>query len=275
MTTTSFWQIKNNKLDFDQGLVYGVLNLSPESFFDGDKITGQQAIINKAKLMIAAKADVIEIGGQSTKPGFDELTVDQEIERIEPIIKILKGLTTIPIAIDTYKYPVMQTAIELEVDVINDINGFETEEKQQLIADWDGGLVSMFNSRGKQIEDIIASLLTFFEQQINQFQELKIDRQRLVIDPGIGFVDSRDGLQDMTIIKNIQKLTALNLPIMAAVDDKGWIKSLLNLEIDKRQIPTLIAQLLMYQGGAKIIRTHDVLATKQMLMTVNGLKNES
>lgn len=275
MTANSFWQIKNNKLNYDEGLVYGVLNLSPESFFDGDKITGQQAIINKAKLMIAAKADLIEIGGQSTKPGFDELSVDQELERIEPIIKILKELTTIPIAIDTYKYPVMQRAIQLDIDVINDISGFETEDKQQLIADWGGGLVSMFNSRGKQIEDIITSLLTFFQQQINQFQKLEIDRQRLVIDPGVGFVDRRDGIQDLTIIKNIQKLTKLNLPIMAAVDDKGWIKSLLDLEIDKRQIPTLIAQLMMYQNGAKIIRTHDVLATKQMLATVNGLKNES
>lgn len=275
MTSKNYWQIKENQLNLDHGLVYGVLNLSPESFFDGNQVTTQQEIINKAKIMIAAGADVIEVGGQSTKPGFNELTIEDEIQRIAPIVEILKELTTIPIAIDTYKFAVMQNAIELGVDIINDINGFETEEKQQLIADWDGGLVSMFNSRGKNIDKIIPTLIDFFEKQIIQFDHLKIDINRLVVDPGVGFVDSRDGLQDIEIIQNISELNKLQQPIMAAVDDKGWIKSLLGLEIDQRKIPTLIAQLLMYQNGAKIIRTHDVLATKQMLATIEGLNNES
>ena len=273
--TNNFWQVKKNQLNLDKGLIYGVLNLSPESFFDGDKVTNQQEIINKAKLMVAAGADVIEVGGQSTKPGFEEITVKEEIKRVTPIIEMLKKTTDLPIAIDTYKLPVMQKAIELDIDIINDINGFEIEDKQKLITEWDGGLVSMFNSRGKRIYDILFALNEFFEKQIADFQYFGIDTNRLVIDPGVGFVDSRDGLQDMEVIQNISKLLILDQPIMAAVDDKGWIKSLLGLEVDKRRIPTLIAQSFMFQHGAKIIRTHDVLATKQMLATLEGLNNES
>lgn len=249
------------------GLVYAILNVTPDSFYDGGRYNSLDAMHQQVDQLVAAGADVIEVGGQTTKPGgFTEITPAEEIDRIQPAIDYLhEKYPSIPIAVDTYKLPVMEFAINHGVDIINDVDGFDTREKRALLASSNVGLVTMHSNRDQEYDNLGQAMVQFFQKNVSDLVAAGVDRQRICLDQGIGYAKVADGHQDMTMMRNINLLTQFNLPLLVAISRKGFGKQLFGLNKEDRLPVTLVAEAAMYQQGGRVFRVHDVVETKQLV----------
>lgn len=249
------------------GLVYAILNVTPDSFYDGGQFNSHDKMYQQIDKLEAAGADVIEVGGQTTKPGgFNEISPEEEIDRISPAIDYLQEhYPQMPIAVDTYKLLVMKFALDRHVDIINDVNGFETPEKRSLLADSQAGLITMHSNRNQEYNDLGHAMVRFFQENVSALISAGIDRRRICLDQGIGYAKVADGRQDMTMMRNINLLTQFNLPLLVAISRKGFGKQLFGLDKKDRLPVTLVAEAAMYQHGGRVFRVHDVVETKQLV----------
>ena len=268
------WAVNGKTLHDADGIIYGVLNVSPESFYNGDQVADVATMVARAGEMLAKGADVIEVGGQTTKPGFEaaglELTPTAEIDRIAPVITGIKAqYPEAIIALDTYKYDVMVRAVALGVDIINDVNGFlDDPRKAPFLADQQVGLLTMWNPRGENLQD---EMHAWFEDNLAQLTAAGIDRQRIALDPGVGYAKNSDVAQDLAMMNTIGHLQDLQRPVMTAVSNKGWAKFLLGLPKLARADVSLVAATEMFQRGARILRVHDVQSAKEMTQVVRAI----
>lgn len=268
------WQIRNRRIDLSQkALVYGIMNITPDSFFDGGKYQTEAAVLEHVAEMIAAGADVIEVNGQTTRPGFTEVTPVVEIERTIPYIKAIRAqYPDILIAIDTYKLPVMQAAIEAGVDIINDVNSFiDDPGKLSLMAQSDVGLLTMLNARTMDITELTAEMHTFFTENLTALTTAGIARDRIALDQGIGYSKVPHGEQDYGMMLNVGKFNDFKRPMMIAISRKGYLGNLLGLAKEDRLPMTLVAETLMYLQGGRIIRVHDIEETRQMVTLLDKI----
>lgn len=270
------WQANGHELGQETGIIYGVLNVSPDSFYNGESVGSVAQSLAQATQQLAAGADVIEVGGQSTKPGFLELTPADEIARVVPVIKGIKKMHPYAIiAVDTYKYEVMAAAIEAGADIINDINGFtDDQRKLVLLAKTNVGLLSMFNPRHKALSsDISKDMLAWFSENLESIGNAGIGRERIALDPGIGYSKNSDVHQDLAMMNTVGNLKGFGRPIMTAISNKGWAKYLFDLPKSARANLSLVAATEMYRRGAKILRVHDVKSARELTSFVEILKN--
>ena len=250
-----------------RGIVYGILNVTPDSFYDGGQYNTTQALADQARRMVAAGADVIEVGGQTTRPGgFHEISPAEEIARIKPAIEFFhQNFPQVALAVDTYKLPVMKFALDAGVDIINDVQGFDTPEKRQLLAHSTAGLVTMHSNRTSEYDNLTTEMVRFFQKNIAQLVDAGIDREQICLDQGIGYAKVADGDQDLAMMHNIAQLNRFRLPLLVAISRKGFGKKLFGLAKQDRLPVTLIAEAAMYFGGGRVIRAHDVQETKQLV----------
>ena len=270
------WEANGHELGQETGIIYGVLNVSPDSFYNGEAVGTVAQSVAQATQQLADGADIIEVGGQSTRPGFLEITAAEEIARVVPVIQEIKALHPYAIiAVDTYKYDVMEAAIAAGADIINDINGFTDDaRKLVLLAKTTVGLLSMFNPRHKPIsKDISADMLAWFSENLACLEEAGIKRERIALDPGIGYSKDSDVHQDLAMMNTVGNLTLFGRPIMTAISNKGWAKQLFDLPKESRANLSLVAATEMYRRGAKILRVHDVKSAREMTSFVERLKN--
>lgn len=262
------WQAGRFSFDLTNlGLVYAILNVTPDSFYDGGQFNSTDQMHKQVDRLVAAGADVIEVGGQTTKPGgFKEISPEEEIDRISPAIDYLQEhYPQMPIAVDTYKLPVMKFALDQHIDIINDVNGFDTPEKRALLAHSQAGLITMHSNRDQEYDDLGQSMVRFFQENVSALVSAGINRQRICLDQGIGYAKVADGHQDMTMMRNINLLTQFNLPLLVAISRKGFGKQLFGLDKKDRLPVTLVAEAAMYQHGGRVFRVHDVEETKQLV----------
>ncbi|GAX48413.1 dihydropteroate synthase [Pseudolactococcus reticulitermitis] len=270
------WQANGHDLTQEVGIIYGVLNVSPESFYNGEHVGGVAISLAQAVQQLADGADVIEVGGQTTRPGFVPLTPEAEIERIVPVIQgIKKAHPYAVVAVDTYKYEVMVAAIEAGADIINDVNGFTDDpRKLSLMATTTAGLLTMFNPRDHELSaDIAVDMMAWFTENLASLEAAGIQRERIALDPGVGYSKNSDVYQDLAMMRAVGDLKSFNRPIMTAVSNKGWAKFLFELPKDERADLSLVAATEMYRLGAKVLRVHDVKSARQMTSFVELLKN--
>ncbi|WP_267201128.1 dihydropteroate synthase [Limosilactobacillus kribbianus] len=262
------WRAGRHTFDLNErGIVYGILNVTPDSFYDGGQYNTTQTMEDQAQRMVEAGADVVEVGGQTTRPGgFHEISPAEEIARIKPAIEFLqKNFPQVALAVDTYKLPVMEFALDAGVDIINDVQGFDTPEKRQLLAHSRAGLVTMHSNRTSEYDNLTTEMIRFFEQNVAQLVDAGIDRNRICLDQGIGYAKVADGDQDLAMMHNIAQLNRFRLPLLVAISRKGFGKKLFGLAKQDRLPVTLIAESAMYFGGGRVIRAHDVQETKQLV----------
>ena len=262
------WRAGQHAFDLTaRGIVYGILNVTPDSFYDGGQYNTTQAMADRARQMVAAGADVIEVGGQTTRPGgFHEISPAEEIARIKPAIEFLhQNFPQVALAVDTYKLPVMKFALDAGVDIINDVQGFDTPEKRQLLVHSTAGLVTMHSNRTSEYDNLTTEMVRFFEHNVAQLVTAGIDRERICLDQGIGYAKVADGDQDLAMMHNIVQLNRFRLPLLVAISRKGFGKKLFGLAKQDRLPVTLIAEAAMYLGGGRVIRAHDVQETKQLV----------
>lgn len=267
----SIWHVNGTLLGDRQGLIIGILNTSPESFYDGNTIENETNLVQRALTLYDDGADIVEVGGQTTRPGYKEngleLTIEAEIERTIPIIEAIKlARPDALVAIDTYKYGVMVAAINAGVDIVNDVNGFTDDpRKLPLIAASTVGILTMWNSREKEIIDVKTSLFDWAVENLSILAAAGVDNDRILLDPGIGYAKDSRLQHDLAIMRHIDVLKDLKRPVLVAVSNKGWAGQLLGLEKHERTAMSLVAAQSMMQHGARVLRVHDVKETRNML----------
>lgn len=269
------WQANDFQFELrEKPMIYAIMNITPDSFYDGGRYTTEEAVSAHIAEMVEAGADLIEVNGQTTRPGYTEVTPEVEIERTIPYIKQIKQLyPDMAVGIDTYKLPVMKAAIDAGVDVINDVNSFTDDpEKLPYLAQQRVGLLTMLNGRGNDFTNLSEEMHTFFEDNIKAITDAGVAFDRIALDQGIGYSKLPDSKQDFVMMRNVDQFNDLNRPMMVAVSRKGFYKQLLGLEKDDRLPMTLITETEMMLKGGRIIRVHDVEETRQMITFLNEIE---
>lgn len=231
----------------------GILNTSPESFFDGENVEiSQNYVLNKAKKLLAEGAGIIDIGGQSTRPGFEEILPTKEIARTAPFIKLIKQETGAQISVDSYKAPVVKAALEAGADIVNDVSGLADETLAALAHDFNAKLVIMHSGPVKNLE----SVAEFFKTKINKTKELGVKEENLILDIGLGF--GKDTEENWFLLENINYFDTFNLPLLVGASRKRFTGKTLENSLKAAKFATRTKCLL-------ILRIHEVKETKEFL----------
>lgn len=257
-------------------LVMGILNVTPDSFSDAGKYHALDAAISHAEEMIAAGVDIIDIGGESTRPGSQPVALMDELARVMPLVYALRDCGK-PLSIDTYKPEVMREAIAAGADMINDINGFRAPGALEAVAELDCALCVMHMQKDPQsmqlkpeYQDVIADVSTFLRERIAAMEQMHIARDRICIDPGFGFGKSL--AHNIALLKNIGQLQAgLDLPLLAGLSRKSMLGAILDKPVEQRMAGSLAGALASIAQGARIVRVHDVAETVDALTVWHAL----
>jgi dihydropteroate synthase len=256
--------------------VMGILNITPDSFSDGGKFREKAEAIAHAEKMLKDGADIIDVGGESTRPGSNPVSFQEELDRIMPV---LEELTTwnVEISVDTSKTDIVKQALEMGVDIINDISGLQYDEGiAALVAKHNARLVimhmkgipkTMQENLGKT--DIVHDIINFFKQQVGLAVKLGIKEENIILDPGIGFGKSLD--DNVKILKEIARFRKLGFPILIGASRKSMVGVICNTDIDQRLAGSLAVACVAAQRGAEIIRVHDVAETVQALKMIDKI----
>jgi dihydropteroate synthase len=284
---TRHWKIRNRSLAYgERTLVMGVLNVTPDSFSDGGQFFSFDKAIAHAEQMIGEGADIIDVGGESTRPGSEFVSEDEELRRVIPIIERLAP--SIPISIDTTKASVARAALEAGAEIVNDISGLRFEP---LIADEaarvNAGLILM-HSRGipktmqqlPRVDDIVSEVIGGLRQSVTIAEEHGVNREAIAIDPGLGF--GMSGAQNVEVIARLTEIISefADLPLMIGPSRKSFLGKLLDgAPADQRLYGTIASANASVMNGAHIVRVHDVKATVEavrvadVITQVNNLRN--
>lgn len=238
--------------------IMGILNVTPDSFSDGGDFNNIDNAINHAKEMVKEGVDIIDLGGESTRPGHKYVEADEEIKRVIPVIKELKKEVNVPISVDTYKAKVADEALKLGVEMINDIWGLKKDKDMaSTISKYDAHVCIMHNQDGTNydgdiIEEMKKSLLESIEIGLNA----GIKKEKIVLDPGIGFGKTVE--QNLEVLKRLDELNSLGYPILLGTSRKSVIGHVLNVEPKERLEGTIATTVLGIRDGVSIVRVHDV-----------------
>ena len=259
---------------FDYGkktYIMGILNVTPDSFSDGGNFTNIQNAIEHAKKMIKEGADIIDLGGESTRPGHNKVEVDEELERVIPVVKSLKKEVDTFISIDTYKSEVANACLELGVEMINDIWGLQKDENMaSVVAKYDAYICIMHNQDSTVYKkDIIDSIKEFLCDSIKIAKEAGIKENKIILDPGIGFGKTFE--QNLEVMARLSELKELGYPILLGTSRKSMIGNILNVEPKDRVEGTIATTVLGIKDGVDIVRVHDVLENSRAAKVVDAI----
>ncbi|MGV3025964.1 dihydropteroate synthase [Clostridium thermobutyricum] len=268
-------KIGNKEFDLkERTYVMGILNITPDSFSDGGKFNELGKALKRVQEMIEEGADIIDIGGESTRPGFEVVEAEEEINRVVPVIKAIKEKFDIPISIDTYKSETAKAAIEAGADIINDIWGFKKDKDMaKLCAEKNVPCILMHNRDSAEYTDIMKDMKEDLIESINIALDAGVKRENIILDPGIGFAKSLE--ENLKVMNNIEKIKELGFPILLGTSRKSMIGLTLNLPKDERLEGTLATTVLGITKGCEFIRVHDIKENKRVcVMTDSILKSK-
>ena len=254
--------------------VMGILNITPDSFSDGGKWRSVEEAVARALQMERDGADIIDVGGESSRPGYIPISAEEEMARVIPVIEALRQTLQIPISIDTWKSPVARTAVTAGASIINDIWGCQRDPVIADVAAEAGvGLILMYNATDPAIHasgtDILASATSFLCRSIETARGAGVPDHSILIDPGIGFgMDSEDSLR---LIRNIPVLSRLNYPLLLGPSRKRFIGAVLDKPVEERMLGTVAVCCTSACLGADFVRVHDVLEVVQALRMVDAV----
>jgi dihydropteroate synthase len=246
----------------ERTFVMGIINLSPDSF-SGDGLASPEAALVQASRMIAEGADIIDVGGESTRPDSQPISTEEEIQRVIPTIARLSREINAPISVDTYKYEVAYAAVAAGADILNDIWALRHEPRLAgLAATHHLSIILMSNQRGNAvIGDIMAEITADLKRAIGMCLNAGVVRESIIVDPGIGFGKTPD--QNLEILRRLQELKSLGLPVLLGTSRKSFIGAVLDVPVTERLSGTLATEAIGIAHGADIVRVHDVAASVQ------------
>ena len=263
----------------ERTLVMGILNVTPDSFSDGGKWQGIDKALAHMQEMVRDGADLIDIGAESSRPGFQVMPADEEIDRLMPYLEAVVRECPVPVSVDTFKAKTAEAALKAGADVLNDIWGLqyaaEPGEMAQVTAAAGCPIVVMHNQDSKTYAgDIIASMQDFFRRTIRLADEAGIDRQNLILDPGIGFGKTVDG--NLEVLRRQQELLSIDgeeYPLLLGTSRKSFMGKTMDLPVDERMETTGATCVLGIAKGASIVRVHDVKPIVRMCRMTDIILN--
>ncbi|MCM0083431.1 dihydropteroate synthase [Geomonas sp. Red32] len=264
------WDLPRRSLSLKRPLVMGILNVTPDSFSDGHRFFSLEAAVERAIEMEAEGADIVDIGGESTRPNAPAVELDEELRRVVPVIEALAGKLTVPISIDTYKAGVARAACAAGAEIVNDVSGlFFDDGMATAVAEAEAGLVVM-HTRGRPHEmqqntsygDLIGEVVEYLKGSLALAKRAGIASSRIAVDPGIGFAKSLEG--NLELIRRLPELAALGYPVLVGPSRKSFIGKVLGRDGGERLFGTAAAVAVSIVNGASIVRVHDVAAMRDV-----------
>jgi dihydropteroate synthase len=244
-------------------VVMGILNVTPDSFSDGGRFLAPEAAVERGLAMLAEGADLLDIGGESTRPGAEPVSAAEEIDRVAPVVAGLRRAAAAPLSIDTRRAAVARAALAAGANIINDISGLGDAGMAPLAAATDAGLVVM-HMRGEprtmqndpRYDDLLGEICAFLVERTRRALAAGVRRERLAIDPGLGF--GKTPAHNLSILKNLERVAALGFPVLVGPSRKRFIGALTGAAVGERLPGTLAAVSLAVAAGARLVRVHDV-----------------
>jgi len=267
-------------LTFERPRVMGILNITPDSFSDGGNLFRHRPdlglIVDTAAAMIEAGADILDVGGESTRPGAEPVSEDEECRRVMPVIERLRGLDTI-LSVDTCKPGVARRALQAGVHLVNDVTGLRSAAMRDAVAGSDAA-VCIMHMRGEprtmqddpRYADVVADVRDYLVRQVELCRAAGIGDERIVLDPGFGFGKRLD--HNLTLLRELRQLTVPGLPLLVGLSRKSMIGRLTGRDLDGRVCGSVAAALLAVQRGADIVRVHDVGPTVDALKVLAAVE---
>ena len=265
------------EFDLSRPLIMGIVNVTPDSFSDGGEFLARKAAIAHALCLHGQGADLLDVGGESTRPGADDVSVEEELSRVLPVVEAMVA-RNFPVSIDTQKPLVMQAAVAAGACLINDVNALQADGAMAVAAASDVGICLMHRqgtARTMQIDphydDVVAEVKAFLLTRANAAVAAGIARTRIILDPGFGFGKTR--AHNVTLVNALSELAAAGFPILAGLSRKSLLGQFTGQLPEERLAASVAAAIIAVQKGAAIIRVHDVAATKDALTVLGALEN--
>lgn len=265
------WLTSRREFSLDRPLIMGILNLTPDSFSDGGRYIDPERAVEHALLMEAEGADIIDVGGESTRPGAPLIQAAEESARIIPVIKQLSQKLSCAISVDTWKSVVADSALSAGAEIINDISGFNFDPEMAAIVAGSGAAVVLMHTRGTPDEmqkntgyaDLMSDVMKGLQGSVSQALQAGVERERIAIDPGIGFGKSAAG--NLEVLRRLRELAGMGFPILSGTSRKSFIGKILTREsASERLFGTAATVALSVANGAQILRVHDVRAMRDV-----------
>ncbi len=272
--------MKLGSLRFNPPIVMGILNVTPDSFSDGGRFIGREAALQRVREMIAEGAQIIDVGGESTRPGAQAVSVEEELERVIPVIEAIRSESTIPISIDTSKPEVMRAAVDAGASLVNDVRALREPGALAAVAEL-GVPVCLMHMRGEprtmqqapRYDDVVAEVLTFLEERVAACEAAGIPRERIILDPGFGFGKTLD--HNLALFRALPRFAATGLPVLVGVSRKSMVGQVLEVPVEERLAGSLALASLAVWLGAAIVRSHDVRETVHAVRMTAAVRGES
>lgn len=259
-------------------LIMGILNVTPDSFSDAGQYYQIDRAVNHALEMENVGADIIDIGGESTRPGSTPVPLEEELERVIPVISAIRDKSDIPISIDTYKSRIAKQAIESGANMVNDISALRFDEEMKYVVAEEGIPIVLMHMQGEPrnmqdnpvYDDVVKDIISFLDQRIQEAIDAGISKDNIAIDPGIGFGKTLE--HNLEIIKRLEEFTVLRLPILLGTSRKSFIGQITGVPTNKRLPGTIASSVIGVINGADIVRVHDVGELKNALEVTEAIK---
>ena len=267
-------KIGNRMFDVENDCyLMGILNVTPDSFSDGGKWTDMDKAIAHVGDMIDEGASIIDVGGESTRPGHVQISIDEEISRVVPVIETIKKNYDIPVSIDSYKSPVVEAALKAGADMVNDIWGLKYDRKvADLIARYNVPCCLMHNRDNTEYSNFVEDMLDDMKETIEIAKHAGIPDEHIILDPGVGFGKTYE--HNLIAINQLERLTELGYPVLLATSRKSVIGLTLDLPADQRVEGTMVTTVMGVQKGASFVRVHDVKENMRAIRMTQAILKE-
>ncbi len=264
------------QLELTRPLLMGIINVTPDSFSDGGLYADTQAAIAHGLKLVEEGADILDIGGESTRPGATPVALEQELQRVLPVIKGLSQHIAIPISIDSYKPQVMRAALAAGASIVNDVRALQEPGAIDVVAESDAG-VCLMHAQGTpqnmqdnpQYDDVVSEVAAFLRARAQALLDAGVSKDRICIDPGFGF--GKRSCHNIALLKQLPRLCGLGYPVLAGLSRKSVLGQIAGGEVENRLAASIAAAMIAAMKGAAIIRVHDVKATADALKVVQAM----
>ncbi|MBU0688813.1 MAG: dihydropteroate synthase [Gammaproteobacteria bacterium] len=265
-------------LDLSRPKVMGIVNVTPDSFSDGGRYVSLSNAIDHAYQLIEDGADMLDIGGESTRPGAAEVSEQEELDRVLPVFEGLRDIA-VPISIDTWKPAVMRAAIKAGASMVNDVNALQAEGAIKAVTAT-GAAICLMHKQGlpqtmqqqPEYHDVVSDVADFLKQRIDVLEAAGVVSERIVIDPGFGF--GKTLAHNLALLRELKAFSVLGVPVLAGVSRKSMLGAITGREVNERLAASVAAAMLSVQRGAAIVRVHDVRETVDALKILNAVNGD-
>jgi len=276
------WKIRDRTIELRKPLIMGVLNLTPDSFSDGGQWLPHSKAIHHAVSMVESGAAILDLGGESTRPGAPAVSVEEELGRVLPIVEELNRELNVPLSVDTTKLEVARACLDAGAHIVNDVSGLKDSgpEMAALVRDYQAGLILMHRRGSPQTmqtqthyDQVSDDVLEELRESLSYAFDAGVDRDQIVIDPGLGFAKTAE--QNVQIIRELEKFHTLDLPIMLGPSRKSFIGHVTGRDVHKREFGTAAVVAIAIMKGVHVIRVHEVEAINDVISMVDAIRGET